>query len=235
MSEEKEVLLAPNENEKKKPGCFKGCLTFIIIFIIFGALIGACFGDETPTEDVNSTNEPADTSAKSSVNKQESKEKDTTDSSKPSADEVGYYKNELGPELDAIQKEYDRIWNEQWITTFNRISDGSVNVYDAYKTMTFIETNYTALSKNIKKIESNNLSKENNKLLEEYTSKLKKASDYRSFAASEAAKMFDNGDFKPSEFESIKNIVSMSDNEMLSAIVNRVSIESNLGLIETTE
>ncbi len=153
----------------------------------------------------------------------------------PSADEVNFYKNELSPQLDSIQEEYDRIWSEQWTTTFNGVSDGTMDVYTAYKNMTFIQTNYSVLSDNIANLNGDGLSEENKESLEGFKQKLAKSSDYRAYAASEAAKMFDEGTFKPSEIDNITSIVSLGDSEMMEAIINRLSIEQNLGLIEETE
>ncbi|WP_421663702.1 hypothetical protein [Lysinibacillus telephonicus] len=138
--------------------------------------------------------------------------------------------------MDELEKEYDRIWTEQWVNTFKSVSDGSVDVYTAYLQMTFIVTNYAVLNDDIDKVEGENLSKENKELLKSYKEKLSKSADYRTIVASEAATMFYEGTLnKTSEIENIKGIISTGDGEMMQAMKDRLSIEENLGLIENEQ
>ena len=68
----------------------------------------------------------------------EGKEEDkiTTSTEENDADktkEIAFYNNEFSPAIDSVQKEYGRIWNDLWTTTFNCVSEGNVDVYTAYK------------------------------------------------------------------------------------------------------
>ncbi|RKJ40653.1 hypothetical protein D7X33_36320 [Butyricicoccus sp. 1XD8-22] len=214
-------------------------IAIIVIFVLAG-IGNAINGDEkkeevTEQEEVEASNNASEENETEQIPAASTVEETEEVEETPSADEVNFYKNELSPQLDSIQEEYDRIWSEQWTTTFNGVSDGTMDVYTAYKNMTFIQTNYSVLSDNIANLNGDGLSEENKESLEGFKEKLAKSSDYRAYAASEAAKMFDEGTFKPSEIDNITSIVSLGDSEMMEAIINRLSIEQNLGLIEETE
>ncbi|RNC98693.1 hypothetical protein [Lysinibacillus halotolerans] len=221
------ILLILGLIRKKK---MKGGLVLALSFVVFiiALFIPSPDSKNTTKQAVESeTKEVAETSEKTEEPKEESTEK-------PSQDEVTYYQTEVLPAIDDFQAEYDRIWNDLWVTTFNGVSDGSVDVYTAYRNMTFIETNYNVLSDNIAEFEGGNLSKENKKLLESYKEKLIESADYRAIASRSAAEMFDEGNLKPSKVEEIKSIISSGDVELMQAMANRLSIEENLGLTQQT-
>ncbi|MEK9196905.1 hypothetical protein SFC08_09000 [Lysinibacillus halotolerans] len=222
------ILLILGLIRKKK---MKGGLVLALSFVVFiiALFIPSPDSKNTTKQAVESeTKEVAETSEKT----EEPKEEESTE--KPSQDEVTYYQTEVLPAIDDFQAEYDRIWNDLWVTTFNGVSDGSVDVYTAYRNMTFIETNYNVLSDNIAEFEGENLSKENKKLLESYKEKLIESADYRAIASRSAAEMFDEGNLKPSKVEEIKSIISSGDVELMQAMANRLSIEENLGLTQQT-
>lgn len=205
-------------------------LIFVVVLTAIG-VVGAALGLGEEEVATNKETTPVIVESEETVEKPTEQ---TAIKEEPSVDEVTYYQNQVSPALDKVQKEYDRIWNEQWLTTFNGVSDGSMDVYKAYKNMTFVETNYEVLKDEIEKIDGSDLSKGNKDLLESYKEKLIEASDNRALAAWSAAKMFDEGDFKPSKLDEIKSIVSAGDAEMMQAIINRLSIEDDLGLVEET-
>ncbi|MEK5209189.1 hypothetical protein [Psychrobacillus sp. FSL H8-0510] len=145
--------------------------------------------------------------------------------------EVKFYKEELSPQMQTTLKEYVAIWEQLWVATFNGVSNGSVDVYNAYSNMKAIDTQYRALSTKIDNIEKGSLSKKNQKELKTFKSKLNSAVMYRRMASDEAADMFDAGTFRPSEFEDVKRIVNSSDIDMMQAALSMTVIEDNLGLL----
>ena len=44
--------------------------------------------------------------------------------------------------------------------------------------------------------------------------------------------MFDEGEFKPSDTEKIQSTVAYADKEIISAVVNRTTLEQKLGMVE---
>lgn len=70
----------------------------------------------------------------------ESKKVETNATAKENAEaenkneDAELYKQEILIHLDAFQDEYDKQWENNWVTTFEGVSDGSVDAYTAYST-----------------------------------------------------------------------------------------------------
>ena len=151
------------------------------------------------------------------------------------AAEKEYYMNEIDSKVTTQLNMYDAAWNEYWVTTFEGISDGTVDVYTAYDNMKNLEQRYDTLYSSIGAIDASGLSKENEKQFKEFVKKMKSAAISRGMAAEKGQKMFDKGDYSPSKFDKMKADVSYADNEMMQAAVALTMLKSNLGMLEETE
>jgi len=215
----------------KKPFYKKWWFILILVVIVIGAIGNAIEGDDTTKEKSDETTQvPASTNAEKEseepANEEVKKEEDT------SVKDAEIYKNEIVIHLDAFQDEYDKYWTNNWVTTFEGVSNGTIDRYKAYETLNSLEKYYTGLGNKIRNTDLPKLSKENQKILKDYLSDFKSAILTRSRAASEAADMFDKGEFKPSEMEKIQSTVGYADQEIISAMTNRAKLEQNLGLAE---
>lgn len=150
---------------------------------------------------------------------------------KPDTSEKDYYEKVLLPEINGVIGVYDRIWDEYWAPTFAGIADGSMDVYTAYGKMKELEQRYGALMKQIANIKGDELSKENKKVLAEFTSEFKDSSMMRQAAGKDAMKMFDKGTFSPSELDKVTESVEIADRLILKAIANKLTLEASLGVV----
>ncbi|MET4562154.1 hypothetical protein ABIA69_003340 [Lysinibacillus parviboronicapiens] len=198
-----------------KFGC-GGLIALLVIFIVLVVVIG---GNESEKNKENTNNDVDKTEA------------DVTEVD-VNVKDAEIYKNEIVVHLDAFQDEYDKHWTNNWVPTFEGVSNGTVDAYKAYETLNSLEKYYTGLGNKIRNTDLPKLSKENQKLLKNYLSDLQSAILTRSRAASEAADMFDKGEFKPSEMEKIQSTVVYADQEVVSALVERTTLEQKLGLVE---
>lgn len=145
--------------------------------------------------------------------------------------EKEYYINEVSPQIEVIMGVYDRIWSDIWQPTFEGLGNGSVDVYTAYQNMKDVEARYDALRQQIINLDGDKLSKDNKKLLKDFKTSLGEAASLKGSAASKAKKMFDKGDFAPSEIDKIMATVGYADTPMMNAAVSKVSIDVNLGIV----
>lgn len=202
----------------------------VIALIVLGIIIGALSDSEDPKKESDKVETVANNSDATNDTKNETNEKDKEKETNNKDLEI--YKNEIVGHLDAFQDEYDKHWTNNWVTTFEGVSNGTVDRLKAYETLNSLEKYYTGLGNKIRNTELPELSKENQKLLKNYLSDLQSAILTRSRAASEAADMFDKGEFKPSEMEKIQSTVVYADQEVVSALVERTTLEQKLGLIK---
>lgn len=185
---------------------------------------------------------PEEKSAREATEKAEAEKKAKADAdakAKEKSDKLAaekeFYLNEIDSKVTAQLGMYDAAWNEYWVTTFEGISDGTVDVYTAYDNMKNLEQRYDTLYASIGAIDASGLSKENEKQFKEFAKKMKSASMSRAMAAEKGQKMFDKGDYSPSKFDEMKSDVSYADNEMMQAAVALTMLKSNLGILEETE
>lgn len=203
----------------------------IALVVMIGSFVG--FVMTTDEAEVAEESEETKDIANVEPKKVETSAKATEDAEKENKNEdAELYKQDILMHLDAFQDEYDKHWENNWVTTFEGVSDGSVDAYTAYSTLNSLEKYYTGLGNKTRNTELPELSKENQKLLDAYLKDFRSAILTRSRAASEAAEMFDKGEFKPSEMDKIKSTVNYADQELLSAMSNRVKLEQELGITE---
>lgn len=205
---------------------------FIVLMILLAiSIIGSqTENSDNQDEEKVTVNAPANNETKSKE-KEEKQEKEQAEDT-PNADDVAVYNKSIIGQFDAFQKEFDAHWDNNWVATFNGISDGTVDVYTAYSNLNTLDKYYAGLSNKIRKVELPKLSKENQEYVDAYLKHLKSSSNYRGIAAADAAKMIDEGNVKPSVMEDIQSIVESSNNELMQAAINRTQLEMNLGLIE---
>lgn len=221
----------------KKPFYKKWWFILIVAIIVLGAIGNAVGGDDKGNAKKDNPMKQEETAKKDDVKKDNAKKEDTkkdaaTTDAEKNAKDAEIYKDKIAVNLDAFQDEYDKHWNNHWKTTFEGIGNGTVDQYKAYESMNSLEKYYTGLGNKIRNTDLPKLSKENQKLLEGYLSDFKNAVLTRSRVASEAADMFDAGTFKPSEMDKIKSTVGYADQKLLSALVNRTTLEQKLGLVK---
>lgn len=209
-------------------------LVSFVTFIGFGVTVD----DAKPTEEVAS-DVKADTSkevAKSEVElkaevdaKKAAEEKEKTDKL---AAEKEYYTTKIDPMVNQQMEAYDKGWNEYWITTFEGVGNGTVNAYTAYDNMKVLKQHYDNLYSAYNQMEAPELSKENEKLFDTFTSKMQSAAMWRGEAVEKAQEMFDTGDASPSKLDEMKKDVAYADNEMMQAAIALTSLKMELGLLE---
>ncbi|MGE7676276.1 hypothetical protein ACQKMV_22395 [Lysinibacillus sp. NPDC094403] len=130
-----------------------------------------------------------------------------------------------------VTKSYDQLWNKYWKPTFEAISNGSNDVYTAYDNMKALKEGYKELSlKNSVPVEE--LSKKQKKDVKEAMSQLNYAAASRQMAAEKAMKMFNDGNFPPSQMDKIKSDITASDSQILKGIMGIATLKQELGLIE---
>lgn len=220
---------------KKKGGCLKGCLFTFIGFLILMGLLGACFGGE---EDSSSSkkDEVAVTEAKekkedSTKPKEKEVVKDTVTDEEKLEQEKKYYLENVKPKIETQMGMFDSAWDELWKPTFEGIGT-TVDVYTAYDNMKQLEQRYDTLYSSLPEIKGEKLSKENKKLLKEFTDGMRDASMWRGEAAEKAQKMFDSGDYSPSKMDDMKTDIAYADSTMMDAILAYTKLEISLGVIE---
>lgn len=182
--------------------------------------------------------------------KEESKEKkdekkdnekvEKKDSSPSIEEERKYYKEEILPRLDTVIEHFDRFWEEEWTDTFNELSEGKVDIYEAYSRLKNLsESKYGTLSKQLREIKGDinkdKMSKENQKLLKGFINDFDAAIYQRRDAVKQAMDMLDQGNFSPSAMDSILETVEIADGNMFSAIADKVTLENNYDMLEDDE
>lgn len=216
----------------KKPFYKKWWFILIVAIIVLGAIGNTIDGDDKGNTKKDNPTEQKETVKKDDSKKDDTKKEVASTDAEVKAKDVEIYKDKIAVQLDAFQDEYDKHWNNIWAPTFKGVSEGTVDKYKAYESLNSLKKYYTGLNNKIGNTDLPKLSKENQKVLEDCLSDFKNAVLTRSRAASEAAEMFDTGTFKPSEMDKIKSTVGYADQKMLSAMVNRTTLEQKLGLIE---
>lgn len=216
----------------KKPFYKKWWFILIVAIIVLGAIGNAIDGDDKGNAKKDNSTKQEETVKKEDSKKEDAKKEVAATDAEINAKDAEIYKKDILVQLDAFQDEYDKHWANNWKTTFEGVSKGTVDKYKAYEALNSLDKYYAGLGNKINKTDLPKLSKENQKLLDDYLAGFKDAISTRGLAASEAAKMFDNGKFKPSEMDEIKSTVSYADQQLLSALAKRVTLEQKLGLVK---
>ena len=187
---------------------------------------------KTATVEVKKEEKP-----KEATSKVQQEPKETQSKEQPKADlnsDKATYENEIKPKIDAMIKEYDEIWNQEWRPIWAQASKDpkSVSPSALKEKMDIVSSRYDDLSKeniNLKEIQ-----KINDPILKEKLDKFKVelglAINYRSNAASVVTQWIKGLAPMESRMEESKKSVQLSDEKLLSAVANLTEVESKLGI-----
>ncbi|WP_137744539.1 hypothetical protein [Robertmurraya siralis] len=196
-----------------KFGCL-GAIGLMVGLVIIGFIIG---------EDPNDTT----TSVEVDDNKSE-------DAKEVTASQKDFYLNKTKPKIEELTGMYDKIWDEGWKPTFEALSNGNANIYNAYDNLKIVRDTYRDLSGVFKSIPVDDLGKEHQKLLESAFSDLRYAAVARQIAAEKAMEMIDTGNYSPSFMDEIESQIKSADSQMISGVASIAIVESELGIIENS-
>lgn len=183
---------------------------------------------EAPVEETQEEKDAAAELAKEQEEKKEAEEK--ADAEKAKATEKEYYVNEIQTKVDTQMNMFDEAWSTFWIPTFEGISDGTVDRYEAYENMKSLEQRYETLRSSLPAIEADGLSKENQETFDAFIEKMRSASWWRIEGAKKAQDMFDRAEYNPSEMDDITSDISIGDDEMMQAITSLAILNQKLGI-----
>lgn len=138
-------------------------------------------------------------------------------------------------ELDEIEEEFDRIWTELWVTTFDGIASGSVDVYTAYDNMKSAKRYYEFLQTQLANVETDKYTEEAKDALTTYKSEYHSTIAKRIDAIKKAMTMFDKGTYKPSEIDKIDSKVASATQGLVKTVAARFTLELALGLEAPTD
>ncbi|HFR4146071.1 TPA: ribonuclease [Bacillus cereus] len=174
---------------------------------------------------------------KEDTSKVQQEPKETKSKEQPKADlnsDKATYENKIKPKIDAMIKEYDEIWNQEWRPIWAQASKDpkSVSPSTLKEKMDIVSSRYDDLSKeniNLKEIQ-----KINDPILKEKLNKFKAelglAINYRSNAASVVTQWIKGLAPMESRMEESKKSVQLSDEKLLSAVANLTEVELKLGI-----
>ncbi|MGE7869559.1 ribonuclease [Bacillus paramycoides] len=214
-----------------------GCLGVIaIVVIIFVAAV--IDGSNDPKEKA-STNPKQE--SKKDVPKKEEEQKKQQDKatkkeeSKPAvnADKVTY-ENEIKPTIDAMIKEYDEIWNQDWRPIWEEASKdpASIDKNTLKGKMESVTNRYDELSNKNTSFKSGE--KLTDPVLKEKIEKFRVdfglAINYRSNAANAVNQWLKGLAPMESRMEESQKSIKLSDQKLISAVANLTEIESKLGV-----
>lgn len=188
-------------------------------------LLTACGVEKAVTDNAQEESEKAKEKEAEKEEKRKAKEDEKL------AKQKEYFVKNTQPAIEDWTKSYDQLWDKLWKPTFEAIGNGSTDVYTAYDNMKALKEGYRELSvKN--SIPAEGLSKEQKKAVKEAMRELNYAVASRQMAAEKAMKMFDEGNFAPSQMDKIKSDIASSDSQLLKGVAGITMIKQELGLIE---
>lgn len=187
---------------------------------------------KTATVEVKKEEKPKEDTSKVQQEPKEAQSKE-----QPKADlntDKAIYENEIKPKIDAMIKEYDEIWNQEWRPIWAQTSKDpkSVSPSALKEKMDIVSSRYDDLSK--KNTNLKDIQKINDPILKEKLDKFKVelglAINYRSNAASVVTQWIKGLAPMESRMEESKKSVQLSDEKLLSAVANLTEVESKLGI-----
>lgn len=135
--------------------------------------------------------------------------------------------------LTSDLKQFDTVWSE-WKKTFDGMANGQISRHEAYSNFKNISVQMNSLSTKFFKIKPpSNLSKEDQKLLEEATSNFSNMASARQSAAEKMMKMIDENDYKPSRTNEIVDVIKGSEGNMIRGVAGIIGVQKNLHLVDS--
>ncbi|WAI24453.1 MAG: ribonuclease [Bacillus paranthracis] len=204
-----------------------GCLGIIAIFaiIIIAVIIDVSNDDPKSKETVKET-----TKTNTNEPKQQEKEKEKTNTNTDKAT----YEKEIKPEIDAMIKEYDDIWNQEWKPIWDKASQdpASIDKNTLKEKMELVMNKYDELSnKNsaFKPAEKLNDSALKEKI-EKFRVEFGLAVNYRSNAGRAVNQGIKGVAPMNDRMEEAKKSIQLADKKLINATANLVEVETKLGV-----
>lgn len=204
-----------------------GCLGIIAIFaIIIIALIIDISNDDPKSKET--AKETTKTITSASKPKQQEKTNANTNSDRIT------YENEIKPKIDAMIKEYDAIWNQDWKPIWDEASKDpkSVDKNLLKEKMESVTNKYDELSN--KNTEFKAYEKLNDPVLKEKMEKFRVefglATNYRSNAGRAVTQGLNGVAPLKGRMEEAKKSIQLSDKKIIDATANLVEAETKLGI-----
>lgn len=147
-------------------------------------------------------------------------------------EEINFYQNEVKSKLTAVETKADELWDTYWISTFDKIANGEIDTFTAYKNMTTLNNELDLLKNELSQLDLSGLSSANQKLIKKYRTNFDGEIDTKYWAIRTAKKMFDTGEVKPSQLDSIKSDLHAAEQKMLESFAYKYEVEMNLGIAE---
>jgi len=135
------------------------------------------------------------------------------------------YKNDFASVTENQMHLIDKYWNENWINTFDGISDGSINNFDAYGKMADLETKYQNLIKSYDNMPTPDYFTDTDReSFETYKREIQSMLGNRIKGIERAKILFNENNVKPEDLEYIKQIIKEADKHMVSGIAALTSL-----------
>ncbi|HFJ9375265.1 TPA: ribonuclease [Bacillus nitratireducens] len=202
-----------------------GCLGIIAIFaiIIIAVIIDVSNDDPKSSKTAKET-----TQANANEPKQQEKAKDNTNLDKTT------YENEIKPTIDAMIKEYDDIWNQEWKPIWDKASQdpASIDKDTLKEKMELVMNKYDELSnknsafKPAEKLSDSALKEK----IEKFRVEFGLAVNYRSNAGRAVNQGVKGVAPMKDRMEEAKKSIQLSDKKLINATANLVEVETKLGI-----
>ncbi|WP_336950404.1 ribonuclease [Bacillus cereus] len=150
------------------------------------------------------------------------------------SDDKAVYEKEVKPQLDAMMKEYDDIWNQEWKPLWAEISTNpkATNPNELKTKMDSVSTKYDALSKKVvdfkgeDKISDADLKEKITNFKNEFVLSV----GYRGNAAKAVKQGLDGVAPMRDRMEESKKSIELADKKLTSAVGSLGTVESTLGV-----
>ncbi|ENJ6136898.1 TPA: ribonuclease [Bacillus cereus] len=202
-----------------------GCLGIIAIFAI---IIIAVIIDVSNDDPKSKKTAKVTTKANTNEPKKEEKTKTNTNSDKAT------YEKEIKPEIDAMVKEYDDIWNQEWKPIWDKASQdpASIDKNTLKEKMELVMNKYDELSN--KNSDFKPAEKLNDSALKEKIEKFRVefglAVNYRSNAGRAVNQGIKGVAPMNDRMEEAKKSIQLADKKLINATANLVEVETKLGV-----
>ncbi|MDZ5712225.1 hypothetical protein [Jeotgalibacillus haloalkalitolerans] len=237
-------------NTTKKVPVYKRKWFIILIPTLFViGLIGNLFQDEndesglSSEENIEELNRIADQlksdlavqdieDTASATQEEEAIEKEDYEE-KVTADEKEVFLNSVGSRFDSTMDRYDEIWADHYEEPMSSFSEGSLDIYSAYKEISHAENQYEILTITIDELDiPEELSDEATENISGYQSEMKEAISYRLSAIRRTLKMIDDNNYSPKEVTTIEGQIVESNKYVLNATVYVASLKAYYEITE---
>lgn len=208
-----------------------GCLGIVAIFVILVIVMIIDIATDEPK-----SKETAKETTKATTNASEPKQQEKTKSNtKPNTDsDKATYEKEIKPKIDAMIKEYDDIWNQEWKPIWDEASKNpaSVDKNLLKEKMESVTNKYDELSN------KNSSFKDHEKLndpvlkekMENFRVEFGLATNYRSNAGRSVNQGIKGIAPMNGRMEEAKKSIQLADKKLINATANLVEVETKLGI-----